>query len=268
MSIVRRLSVLILLLVVIGSLAAPWLAPHPYDRQFREFADALPSRQFPLGTDDLGRDRLSRLFYATAVSVLLAPAAALTSCLIALGFSLAAPVRSAILQYSLSTLNTLTLSIPWIFPFIVLRAMLPLNTNPAISIVLTFALIGVAGWAYPGRVFAASLREIAISDWILLARASGISPWRVFSKQVLPHLQAISIAQFRILIPGYILSEASLGLLGLGVAEPLPSWGNMLLELQYPEHIRANPAILAPLGLLMLVMICLELLGNTPERVA
>ena len=71
MSLIRRLSIAILLLVVISALAAPWVAPHPYDRQFREFVNAAPSRQFLLGTDDLGRDRLSRLLYATTVSVLL-----------------------------------------------------------------------------------------------------------------------------------------------------------------------------------------------------
>ena len=65
-------------------------------------------------------------------------------------------------------------------------------------------------------------------------------------------------AQFRVLIPSYILSEASLGLLGLGVAEPLPSWGNLLAELQHPGSVQDNPWILAPLGLLMLVMIALE----------
>jgi peptide/nickel transport system permease protein len=59
-------------------------------------------------------------------------------------------------------------------------------------------------------------------------------------------------------VPAYILSEASLGLLGLGVAEPVPSWGNLLAELQHPERIQENPWILAPLALLILVMICFE----------
>ena len=65
-------------------------------------------------------------------------------------------------------------------------------------------------------------------------------------------------ADIRALLPAYILSEASLGLLGLGVAEPLPSWGNMLAELQHPDRIQGNPWVLAPLALLMIVMICLE----------
>jgi peptide/nickel transport system permease protein len=81
-----------------------------------------------------------------------------------------------------------------------------------------------------------------------------------------PHLRAVAIAQFRVLVPAYILAEASLGLLGLGVPEPLPSWGNLLRDLQHPDLIRANPWILAPLILLMAVMICLEALQT--RRVA
>ena len=79
-----------------------------------------------------------------------------------------------------------------------------------------------------------------------------------------PHLRAVAIAQFRVLVPAYILAEASLGLLGLGVPEPLPSWGNLLRDLQHPDLVRSNPWILAPLILLMIVMICLEALQTGP----
>jgi peptide/nickel transport system permease protein len=131
-------------------------------------------------------------------------------------------------------------------------------------VVLTFALMGVAGWAWPARVFSASIREIGQSGWLMQARAAGVSAPRIAASYAWPHLRSVALAQFRILIPAYILSEASLGLLGLGVPEPLPSWGNLLKDLQHPDAVRANPWVLAPLGLLMIVMICLENL--TPAR--
>ena len=268
MKALTRVAQLVLSLVLLCALTAPWLAPKRYDEPFRESISTTPSREFPLGTDELGRDRFSRLLYATAISAVLAPAAALTSICLGLLLATLAPLRSQLLRFPLSIFTTLTLSIPWIFPFILLRAVLPLNTSPATSILLTFALIGVAGWAYPGRVLAGTMRDIADSDWLLLARASGIPAVRIFTRQIWPHLRAVCLAQFRTLIPAYILSEASLGLLGLGVAEPLPSWGNMLMELQYPSRIQANPAILAPLGLLIAVMVCLEILGNRPQRIS
>jgi peptide/nickel transport system permease protein len=255
----KRAAVILLILVALSALLAPYIAPYDYSRQFRESPNAPASRQFPMGTDDLGRDRFSRLLYATRVSILLAPAAALVSILIALLVSAAGP--------ALSGLTTLCLSLPWIFLFIILRAVLPLNTRPLASILITFGLMGVAGWAWPARIFTASIRRIKQAGWVLQARAAGIPALRIWLVQVWPHLRAIAMAQFRVLIPAYILSEASLGLLGLGVAEPLPSWGNLLAELQHPDRIRDSPWILAPLGLLMLVMISLEALQPSREVV-
>jgi peptide/nickel transport system permease protein len=254
----KRAAIILLLLTGIAAVIAPSIAPYDYSRQFRESPNAPASRQFPMGTDDLGRDRFSRLLYATRVSILLAPAAALVSILIALLVSAAAGSRARWADHTLAGFTTLCLSLPWIFLFIILRAVLPLNTRPIASILITFGLMGIAGWAWPARIFAASIRQMKQSGWLLQARASGFSPWRIALIHVWPHLRAIALAQFRVLIPAYILSEASLGLLGLGVAEPLPSWGNLLAELQHPGRVHDNPWILAPLALLMLVMISLE----------
>ncbi len=248
----------VLILVALCALLAPVIAPYDYSRQFREAPGAGASGRFAMGTDDLGRDRLSRLIYATRISVLLAPAAALVSVAVAMLISAAGIVRSRGVEYALSGFTTLSLSLPWIFLFIILRALLPLNTRPAESIFITFGLMGIAGWAWPARVFTASIRGMKDSAWFLQARAAGMSPQRIALVHAWPHLRALAVAQFRALVPAYILSEASLGLLGLGVAEPLPSWGNLLAELQHPERIQENPWILAPLLLLILVMICFE----------
>ena len=251
----RRAALAVLFAVLTCALFAPALAPYDYSRQFRDFPNAPASHQFLMGTDDLGRDRFSRLLYATRVSIILAPAAALVSILIALLLS-AASQGGAV-----SGLTTLCLSLPWIFLFIVLRSVLPLNTRPLASILITFGLMGIAGWAWPARIFTASIRQMKGSGWLLQARASGISNTRIAIAHAWPHLRSIAVAQFRILVPAYILSEASLGLLGLGVAEPLPSWGNLLAELQHPGRVHDNPWILAPLALLMLVMIALEVIA-------
>ncbi len=264
----KRAAVAVLLLVALCALFAPAIAPYDYSRQFRDAPNAPAGRQFPMGTDDLGRDRFSRLLYATRVSILLAPAAALVSILIALLVASSSGTRRPWADRVFSGLTTLCLSLPWIFLFIILRATLPLNTRPVASILLTFGLMGIAGWAWPARIFRASIRQMTQSGWVLQARASGTSSRRIALIHVWPHLRAIAIAQFRVLIPAYILSEASLGLLGLGVAEPLPSWGNLLAELQHPARVHDNPWILAPLALLMLVMISLEALQPSPEVVA
>lgn len=256
-------------IVILGTIAlagafAPVLAPQPYDRQFRELPSALPQPGFPMGTDEVGRDRFSRLLYATRISVLLAPAAAFVSVVLGLLISAFGAWRVRAAGWFASFLTTLFLSLPWIFLFIILRAKLPLNTDPAVSVGLTFALMGVSGWAFPSRVFTGSIREIRDAGWLLQARAAGVRPWRIAVVHAWPHLRSVALAQFRVLVPACVLSEASLGLLGLGVADPLPSWGNLLRDLQRPDAVHANPWLLAPLGVLVLVMICLEALA--PSR--
>ncbi len=255
----RRVAILLLIAIALCGALAPKLAPYPWNRMFRDSIDTPPGPRFPMGTDDVGRDRLSRLLYGTRISVMLAPAAAFCSIGIALAIAALGPV------YAVSALTTICLSLPWIFLFILLRAELPLNTSPIASVVLTFGLMGVAGWAVPGRVFTASIQEIRQSGWLLQARAAGISGPRIALAHAWPHIRSVALAQFRVLIPSYILSEASLGLLGLGVPEPLPSWGNLLRDLQHPALVRANPWVLAPLGLLVIVMICLETLAPSRE---
>jgi len=259
----RAAAVLILVVVCLGALFAPALAPFPYDRQFRDAPAAPPGGRFLLGADDIGRDRFSRLLYATRTSIVLAPAAAAVSVILALlvaAFSASVkPLRPVI-----SVFTTICLALPWIFLFIILRAELPVDTGPVITVLLTFGLMGVAGWVWPARVFSASIVRMERSGWMLQSRAAGIPGWRIALVHAWPHLRATAIAQFRVLVPAYILAEASLGLLGLGVAEPLPSWGNLLGDLTRPDLVRANPWTLAPLILLMIVMISLEVLQTGP----
>jgi peptide/nickel transport system permease protein len=256
----RRAAAILLIAIGVTALLAPRLAPYGYAQQFRDAPDAPAGGRFLMGTDALGRDRFSRLIYATRISAVLAPAAAAISIFLAMLLSGIAAFRARFVRQVLSGLTMLSLVIPWIFLFIILRALLPLNTGPLESILLTFGLMGISGWAWPARVFAAAIQSMPQSGWALQARAAGLKSRRIALVHAWPHLRALAMAQFRILVPAYVLAEASLGLLGVGVAEPLPSWGNLLAELERPYAVKANPWVLAPLGLLMIVMICLEVL--------
>ena len=263
MKVVRTAAIVILVAISICALFGPALAPYSYDRQFRDAPSAPPGGHFLLGTDEIGRDRFSRLLYGTRISILLAPAAAAVSVALAL---LLAPFAAGrgFARPVVSVVTTICLALPWIFLFIILRSELPLDTGPVVSVLLTFGLMGVAGWAWPARIFSAAIGDMQRSGWMLQARASGVPGWRIALVHAWPHLRAVAIAQFRVLVPAYILAEASLGLLGLGVPEPLPSWGNLLQDLQHPDLVRSNPWILAPLVLLMIAMVCLEALQSEP----
>ena len=237
-----------------------------YAEQSRDFISAPPSAQFWLGTDELGRDRFARLLYGTRVSLLLAPAAALLSTLIAGLIGGAAGYLGGRWERIVTSGVDLFLSLPWLFLLLAVRALLPLNTSPVTSVILTFLLLGCLGWAAPARIIRAGTRTLVNSDYLVQARASGIAPARLFWRHLLPNLRPILAAQFWISVPVFILSEANLGLLGLGVAEPLPSWGAMLRDLENYTAVLQNPWMLAPAVLLVAVVSCLQLLLRTEDR--
>ena len=255
---VRNLGVAFLAIVALACLLADFVAPS-YARQFRDEPGAAPSRQHLLGTDDLGRDRFARVLYGTRVSLLLAPAAALFSSVLAVLIGGAAGFAGGWVEGIIMAATDLFLSLPWLFLLITVRALLPLNVSPIISVVITFALLGSLGWAAAARVICADARSLARSDFILLARASGSSGFRLLWRQVVPNLRPIVFAQFWISIPVFILAEANLGVLGLGVAEPLPSWGSLLRELQSYSAITGQPWQFVPLILFVVVVSCFHL---------
>lgn len=269
MSAARKLACVFLLAVCVLSLGAEWLAPSGYAKQFREAPGSPPSQQHWLGTDEIGRDRFARVLYGTRISLLLAPAAALISTLLAaLAGGLAGYLGGIWLKVATS-LTDLFLSLPWLFLLIMVRALLPLNVSPFVSVLITFLILGLLGWAASARVLATSAQSLRSSDFVLQARASGLRGWRLFFVHVIPNLRPVLSAQFWISIPVFILSEANLGILGLGVAEPLPSWGSLLRELEALISFRDEPWRLAPLLLLIVVLTSFQtLLSNQHEEVA
>ncbi|HWR17947.1 MAG TPA: ABC transporter permease [Terriglobales bacterium] len=266
---VRQISCVLLLLIVGASFAAELLASANYATQFRdELPNAAPSRQHLLGTDDLGRDRFSRVLFGTRVSLLLAPAAALLSTLLAAVVGALAGYIGGRWEKLAMASADLFLSLPWLFLLLMVRAMLPLNVSPFTSVMVTFLLLGLLGWAASARVLCAGARSIRNSDFVLLARASGIGRLRVLFRHVLPNLKPVLLAQFWISIPVFILSEANLGILGLGVAEPLPSWGSLLRELENFANFGGEYWRLVPLVLLVITVTSFQLVLSRTDEVS
>jgi peptide/nickel transport system permease protein len=250
-------------LFILGLIFAASLAPVSYDRQSRDAIGAPPSERHPLGTDELGRDRLSRLLYGTRISLILAPAASLVSLLIASSIGITAGFVGGWWDHLAMRITDLFLSLPWLFLFIIMRALMPLNTAPALSLVLTFLVMGILGWAPAARVIRAAVREFRNADFVLQARASGCTEPRIWIAHLAPRLGSILATQFCLSIPVFILGEAGLGMLGLGVSEPMPSWGNLLRELESAPALR-DYWIFTPVALLVIVMTSFQLI--LPKR--
>ncbi len=268
MSVSRKVACAVLLLVVGVSLAANWLAPAGYAKQYREVTDAPPSHQHWLGTDEIGRDRFARVLYGTRISLLLAPAAALLSTLMAALIGGLAGYLGGGWARGAMAVTDLFLSLPWLFLLITVRALMPLNVSPMFSILVTFLMLGLLGWTSAARVLCATAGSLRHSGFVQQARAAGIRGGRLFWVHVLPNLKPVLYAQFWISIPVFVLSEANLGILGLGVAEPMPSWGSLLKELEGLVSVGEEPWKFVPLVLLIVVVTSFQLVLSKQEEAA
>ena len=265
---VRRLALLLILVFAGCCVFASKLSPAYYSTQFREAPDAPPSHQFWLGTDELGRDRFSRLLYGGRISLLWAPAAAILSMFLAGTIGTAAGYLGGLSERAILAAIDVFLSLPWLFLLITARAALPLNVSPVLSVAITFGLLGLLGWAASARVVCSGVRMLKNSDFITMAKASGCSPSRIIVVQLMPNIRGILWAQFLVSIPVFILAEANLTILGLGVAEPLPSWGGLLRELDPHRASLHQPWRLAPLLVLMVTVWLFQISVSEDELVA
>jgi peptide/nickel transport system permease protein len=261
----RIIAGAILLLAAAGALGARYLAPAGYEQQFRESLDAPPSPQHLLGTDDLGRDRLARLLFGTRISLLLAPlAAAIATALAAFIGGIAGYFGGWVERCTLLIVD-LFLAIPWLFLLITVRAVLPLNLSPESSVAITFLLLGFLGWAASARVVCAGTRDLMQSEFAWQARAAGFSGLKFLRVHLLPNLRGTLLAQFWISVPVFIIAEANLGAMGLGVSEPLPSLGSLVGELQNAVVLHPHPWQFVPLIVLVVVISCFQTLMNKFE---
>ena len=250
------------------ALFAGTFSPYPYAKQFRERPNAAPSSTHLLGTDSLGRDLFARVIYGTRASLLLTPAAALLATLLAGIFGGFAGLAGGWCEKLILAATDLSMALPLLFVLLALRALLPLDLSPMLSVVATFALLGLLGWPSSLRVVWAATKNLRNSDFLMLARATGCGRWRIIVRHLFPNLRPVLFAQFWISVPVFVLTEATLSMLGLGVIEPLPSWGNLLRGLEDISVVSANPWRLTPLVLLILVVICFQFILPAQEETA
>jgi peptide/nickel transport system permease protein len=259
MKAIRVAALAIASLLALISLGGSVLSRFDYAYQDRQNVATGASHEHWLGTDALGRDRFARLLEGTRVSLLLAPSAAAISTLLALAIGAFPGFAGGLYERGAKVLVDLMLSIPWLFLLLIVRALLPLNTSPTASAMITFLLLGLLGWAVPARILMARTHQLRQSDFLLLARSSGVSRWRLLLVHVLPNLWPVLLAQFWISVPVFILAEANLSLLGLGVAEPLPSLGSLLGEVETVLSVRSDIYCFASLFVLVLIVSSLQI---------
>ncbi len=191
-----------------------------------------PARIFLIGTDAYGRDQFSRLLYGGQISLF----AGLFATAISLGLGIAIGVTAGYfggwVDEILMRGAEVFLALPWLYLLFAVRAFLPLHISPNEVFVLLVAVIGVIGWARPARLIRGVTLSARERGYVLAARGFGASDLYILRRHILPQISGVAFTQAAVFVPRYILAEVALSFLGLGVAEPAPSWGNMLSSLQ------------------------------------
>ena len=222
----RRPSAAIALAIIVAfigvALFAPWISP--YDPVATDFAAVrkAPSAAHWFGTDEIGRDVLSRVIFGARASLLAGVASVLISLAIGVPTGLIAGYAGGIADMLISRMTDALLACPFLILAIALAAFL----GPS----LENAMIAIGISATPAFIRLARGTTLAVKaeEYILAARAIGNPPWRVALRHVLPNIVPPLLVQATLAIAAAVIAEASLSFLGLGQQPPEPSWGSML----------------------------------------
>ena len=191
-----------------------------------------PGQVFLLGTDEFGRDQLSRILLGGQISLWTGWVAAFLS--LSLGLMLGAIAgffsgwRDAVIMRGAE----LFLALPWLYLLPTVRAFLPLSMSTGATALVLVAVIGLVGWARPALLVRGIILSSKEREYVYAARGFGASSWYLLTRHCLPETRGVMATQAALLVPQYILAEVALSFLGLGVGEPTPSWGNLLAPLR------------------------------------
>lgn len=191
-----------------------------------------PGRIFLLGTDAYGRDQFSRFLYGGQLSLLAGLLAAALSVLVGIVIGGIAGLYGGCLDEALMRGGELFLALPWLYLLFAVRAAMPLHISQAQVFLLLVGVIGLIGWARPARLIRGVVLSAKERNFVLAARGFGASNAYLLRRHVLPQAYGVILTQIALLIPQYILAEVTLTFLGLGVGEPMASWGSLLAALQ------------------------------------
>ncbi len=236
-----------------------YFSPHTYAEQDRTTITSAPTRSHPAGTDELGRDRAVRIGAALLLSIAGAGVASLLASALSLLLGASAALSPGWFTRVMLYGGDLFLTLPWIFLLMLVRAALPLSLPPVQSGAVTFLLLAVLGAPAFLRVNYQRTSSLLKADWLLQAHAAGLQPVQI-GRQMLPHVKPLFWTQFLLYVPACVIAEANLGTLGLGIAEPIPSWGNMLASLQSAALLNTTRLNYLPLAILVVVLVALELM--------
>lgn len=256
----HRLALAGLIFFVIAALAAvlaPWISP--YDPNQMQLADTSlrPGWHHPLGTDKLGRDELTRLFYGGRVSIVVGLLAVAVSTSIGTVLGTISGFRGSWVDAVIMRITDIFLSFPLLLLVIVLMTILePSATNVVV-------VIGIFTWTGTARIVRGQVLSVKNEQFVEAAVAAGARSRRVILYHILPNVVAPIVVVSTLGVASAMLTEASLSFLGLGIQPPTASWGNMLNAAQQIQVLAQQPWVwLGPGGAITLTVLSINFMGD------
>lgn len=246
---------LVCLLAASADLLSNYVTHWTYREQDLEGAFALPSSHHWLGSDELGRDTLTRLLYGARISLsvgFLTVALALT---VGAVVGLVAGYYGGILDGVLMRLVDMLLSIPSIFFFILMAILVRPNA------VTLSCIIASVGWGSLCRLVRSEVLSLRSRDYIVATRSLGADDIRLIARHLVPNVAPVMIVAASLLVGQVILAEAALSFLGLGIQAPEASWGNMLSNAQ-TYFVRSPLQVILPGLAIFLTVLAVNVFGN------
>jgi ABC-type dipeptide/oligopeptide/nickel transport system permease subunit len=252
---VRVLAALAALLIVGASVLAPVLAPTRYD--VADIADSLqpPSSRHWLGTDAIGRDVLSRLLYGGRTSLEVALTVVALAVVVGVPLGMAAGFVGGWIDYGVVRLVEVSTALPALLLAMLLISVLGSGIR---NLILALAVVA---WIEPCRLMRAQTLGMRHREFVEAAWALGATPRRLIRRHILPNTVGPLIVVVTLTIPRMIFAEASLSFLGLGINDPLPSWGKMVSE--SVSYMQVYPVLgIAPTIMIALMVLTLTVVGD------
>ncbi len=223
----NRLAMLgaaVLLAMALVALLAPWVAPYPYAKTDLAYGPRAPTPAHPLGTDELGRDLLTRLMWGARVSLGVGLLATLVSLTIGVSYGALAGYLGGRADHWMMRAVDILYGLPFMFFVIILMVLLGRN------VFNLFIALGAVQWLTMARIVRGQVLSLKVREFVEGARALGGPPLRVLARHVVPNAAGPVIVYATLTVPAVMLEEAFLSFLGLGVQPPMASWGSLAAE--------------------------------------
>ncbi len=227
------------------------------------FGTVGPAKLNLLGTDEQGRDQFSRLLFGGRISLFMGLVGIIISFPLGMLVGGIAGYFGGWLDAVLMRLVEVLMTIPGIYLLVALAAVLPPSLTSAQRFLLIVLITSFIGWSGLARVIRGQVLSLKEQEFVQAAKAMGATPWRIIVRHVLPQTATYIIISATLAVPGFIVSESVLSLIGLGIQQPDPSWGNLLSVSTNASILVLQPWLIWPPALLIiLTVLSFNLLGD------